>query len=368
MIAAAYHAHSAEADRLQPDRRRETRVANRFDLTQTSLVTTKAKDERKRKWDAKDETGVRYESGPKTVEYYRDVKPIFELELRRRAHSGKSDKPAGNLRPRRRHNGERRRTPGAAGLRHLGARHLCTPRGRQRRQVGYKPLHQHKWSHLPNLASRYVCMMQRAAAYSSGEPMANGSTAGRTTICHTKRSPATRIRFITRERRFRTRRRIANCAHIGYTGSVMPPPDAVKNGKVAPLGDEDKLTLVRWVDLGCPIDLQYDPKSHQRRMTAGRSTSAETTLALTLPKAGENATFDRILVGMHDTGTGIDAASFLVIADFAIDGFEAGENLAKGFKSLSPGVEAETTKPVTTLAKGTLTVSVRTQARQHHAN
>ncbi len=38
----------------------------------------------------------------------------------------------------------------------------------------------------------------------------------------------------------------------------MPPPDAVKAGKVAPLTDEDKLTLVRWIDLGCPIDLEYD--------------------------------------------------------------------------------------------------------------
>ena len=35
-------------------------------------------------------------------------------------------------------------------------------------------------------------------------------------------------------------------------------PDG-KKIKVAPLTDEDRLTLVRWIDLGCPIDLDYDP-------------------------------------------------------------------------------------------------------------
>ena len=29
---------------------------------------------------------------------------------------------------------------------------------------------------------------------------------------------------------------------------------------MAPLTDEDRRTLVRWIDLGCPIDLDYDPQ------------------------------------------------------------------------------------------------------------
>src|SRR5262249_32808680 len=45
-----------------------------------------------------------------------------------------------------------------------------------------------------------------------------------------------------------------------YKGSVMPPPEAVvgtyegldgQKIKVAPLSDEDRRTLVRWIDLGC---------------------------------------------------------------------------------------------------------------------
>src|SRR5262249_47176290 len=50
---------------------------------------------------------------------------------------------------------------------------------------------------------------------------------------------------------------------VDFLGSVMPPPEAVagtykgpdgKRVKVAPLSEEDKLTLARWIDIGCPID------------------------------------------------------------------------------------------------------------------
>ena len=50
-----------------------------FDLTQkTPLLTTKALDQSGKKWDAKDETGLRFDKGIKNVEYFRDVKPILD--------------------------------------------------------------------------------------------------------------------------------------------------------------------------------------------------------------------------------------------------------------------------------------------------
>ena len=45
----------------------------------------------------------------------------------------------------------------------------------------------------------------------------------------------------------------------------MPPARAVEAGKVRPLIDEDRRTIVRWIDLGCPIDLDHDPEHPQRR-------------------------------------------------------------------------------------------------------
>src|SRR5205814_25934 len=68
-----------------------------FDLTmKTSLVTTKKLDESGKKWDAKDQTGLRYETSPKTVEYFKDVKPIFDRSCVA-CHSQKLDKPAAGL-------------------------------------------------------------------------------------------------------------------------------------------------------------------------------------------------------------------------------------------------------------------------------
>jgi hypothetical protein len=84
------------------------------------------------------------------------------------------------------------------------------------------------------------------------------------------------------------------------------------------------------------------------------------TLTLTHPRPGANAALTRILVGMHDYGTGIDAASFTVTADFAIDGVKPGENLAPRFKEKSPGVrEHLLSAPIRALERGAVTVSVR---------
>ena len=52
---------------------------------------------------------------------------------------------------------------------------------------------------------------------------------------------------------------------LDYRGEQMPPPKAVQSGKVQPLTDEDRRTIVRWIDLGCPIDFDYNPAQPQRR-------------------------------------------------------------------------------------------------------
>src|SRR5262249_22010750 len=103
-----------------------------------------------------------------------------------------------------------------------------------------------------------------------------------------------------------------------FTGSIMPPPDAVQSGKVAALTDEDKRTLVRWIDLGCPVDKTFDPKKPQDRGSGWMFDDQRPTLALTYPRAGSNEALTRILVGMHDYGTGLDPASFTATADFAV--------------------------------------------------
>jgi hypothetical protein len=335
-----------------------------FDLTQrTPLVTTKARDESKKKWDAKDETGVRYETGPKTVEYHRDIKPIFARSCVA-CHTEKGGaKPAGDLvldddalvkgQNPASHGGEYT-VPGTY------ARLALDPQGKW----GHEPLHQHKWAHFQTAASRYVFMMQARRSLLiwkvygerldgwQNDDRPYETIPGDPTSLHHKGKPVP----LTKQSR--------ELAHVGYTGSAMPPPEAVKAGQVAPLTDEDKLTLVRWVDLGCPIDLQYDPRNPERVGNGWMLDDQRPTLALTLPKAGHNARFDRILVGAHDTGTGIDPESLTVTADFAIDGRKAGADLSRWFTPVSPGVwEWRLAKPVTELPSGTLRVSVKDRQR-----
>jgi hypothetical protein len=149
-------------------------------------------------------------------------------------------------------------------------------------------------------------------------------------------------------------------ADLDYTGSIMPPPDAVKSGKVKPLSDEDRRTLVRWIDLGCPIDLDYDARDPEKRGHGWRGDDNRPTLTLTYPVVGANPALTRILVGMHDYGTGLDAASFSVKADFAIDGAKPGEELSPRFKEKSEGVrELRLATPIRDLKRGTLTIAVK---------
>src|SRR5262249_20544496 len=130
--------------------------------------------------------------------------------------------------------------------------------------------------------------------------------------------------------------------------------------KVAPLSDEDRLTLVRWIDLGCPIDMDYDPAKPQERGYGWMLDDNRPTLTLTYPKSGANPGLTKFLVGMHDYDTGLDMDSFQVVADFAVDGMAAGQNLASKFKAKTPGVwELTIAKPLTELPKGKLTVVVK---------
>jgi len=144
-----------------------------------------------------------------------------------------------------------------------------------------------------------------------------------------------------------------NRADLDFVGSVMPPPDAVKAGKVAALSDEDRLTIVRWIDLGCPIDL--DPKY------GWMLDDQRPTLTLASPQPGANPALSKILIGMYDYA-GLDPTSFQVIADFAVDGLPAGTNLANQFKETATGVWEMNLKESIRTKRGVLKVSVKDRA------
>jgi hypothetical protein len=156
---------------------------------------------------------------------------------------------------------------------------------------------------------------------------------------------------------------------VGYTGSVMPPPEALAGTyvgpdghkvRVVPLSDEDRRTIFRWIDLGCPIDLDYDKALPHERGFGWMQDDNRPTLTLTYPRPGANPPLTRILIGMHDYDTGLDMDTFQVKADFPLDGAAAGEDLAPKFKGKTPGVwELVLSKPLTDLPRGKVTVSVK---------
>jgi hypothetical protein len=325
-----------------------------FDLTaRTPLVTTKANDESHKKWDAKDESGLRYEKGVKTVEYFRDIRPILDRSCVA-CHTQKSDKPAGNLvldddsivtAQNAAGNGFDFKAPATY------ARLAADPHG----HWGHKPLNRNGWTDLA--ASRYIRLMQ------SRRSLLVWKIFGKRTdgwdnddlLCETVPGDPTSLRQHGKPVADTPHNR--EIAQVGYTGSAMPPPEAVKEGKVKPLSDEDRLTIVRWIDLGCPIDLDHDPKAPGSGWALD---DQRPTLALTYPKAGANADLSRLLVGMHDCDSGIDAATFSVTADFAVDDARPGDDLAGRFRPKGDGVwELKLVKPITELPRGRVTVSVK---------
>jgi hypothetical protein len=352
------HAHSQKPTRFE--RTAASRPAYQvWDLVnRTPLVTTRARDESGKRWDAGHETGLRFEKGVKSVEYLRDVKPILERSCAA-CHTKKSGKPPGNLVLDA--DGEMVQVENSGRLPGTYYRLAADEPAR----FGHKPVGWPSWGY-PQ-ASRYVRKFQSRRSllvwkvfgkrldgfHNDDHPSEPKPGAG--TLAWKGKS----VDVNTYKAR----------ADLDYTGSVMPPPAAVagtyagpegKRVKVAPLTPEDRLTLVRWIDLGCPIDLDYDPAHPERRGHGWMCDDNRPILTLTYPRAGDNAELTRILVGMHDYYTGLDMHSIRVIADFPVDGVTPGRNLAPKLKTKTQGVwEYGLATPITLQHRAKLTVSVK---------
>ena len=143
-----------------------------------------------------------------------------------------------------------------------------------------------------------------------------------------------------------------NDADIDFVGSIMPPPDSGVPG----LTLDEKLTIARWIDLGCPISRPGDEKAKR----GWYLDELRPTLTVTSPRAGSNGPLKQIIIGMHDYYSGLDESSFSVTADFEVDGLKPGTNLASRFEEDDIAVwKLKLKNPLADLADGTLTVSVR---------
>ena len=122
-----------------------------------------------------------------------------------------------------------------------------------------------------------------------------------------------------------------NEADIDYTGDPMPPP----GGPVPPLTADEKLTFVRWIDLGCPIETGQGSGADYGWMLDDQ----RPTVTVSHPRPGHNpGPVDFVRFGLSDAYTGVDLATLSVMADFAAAGRPAGAELADLAGSVGDGI------------------------------
>lgn len=362
------HAHSQEPTPFEKTyaARPDYKV---FDLTaSTPLLTTKAKDESGKKWDTADSTGLRQDKAIKNVEYYRDIRPIFERSCVA-CHTHKAEKPAGGLIL----DDDSKGTLPAFG--HDAGPDVRVPLTYFRLAIGqerYKPKPAHG-PYTQRFQSRRSLLVwkiygQRMDGWTNDD-FPSLTIPGDPKSLRWKGQPIPGLDYNDAQKlAYWIRDHVVD---QDYLGSAMPPPEAVKGTykgpdgkliKVAALSDEDRRTIVRWIDLGCPIDLDpnYNPADAKSKSFGWMGDDQRPTLTLTYPQSGANPPLTRLLVGMADAYSGLDMESFSVVADFPVNNIKPGVNLADKFAVKSQGVwELKLAEPLTSLPKGQVTVTVR---------
>jgi hypothetical protein len=324
-------------------RKQESRILTNSATKDTNSATTR--------WNEDDTVGLKHaKSEIVNVEYFRDVRPIL-LRSCAACHSQKSKEPAGNLvldaddeREQYRHIGK---FPGTYYRIALD----------ERAKHGHKPFGYDSWGY-PN-ASRYIRKFQSRRSLLVWKLFGKRLDGFHNDDHPSPAKPGDRTTLLKAGQPVDPKRNRARW-DLDYEGSSMPPPAAVKAGKVKPLSDEDRRTIVRWIDLGCPIDLDYDAAKPQAAGYGWMLDDNRPILTMTFPRPGTNAKLDRIVIGMHDYYSGLDDSSLRVTATFAIDGVPPGTNLASRFKRPSRGVrELRLSRPIESLRSGEIAVSVR---------
>jgi hypothetical protein len=328
-----------------------------FDLTQaTPLLTSRALDQSGRRWDSDHETGLAYEKSIKNVEYFRDIKPIFDRNCTV-CHSEKNGQPAADLVL---DDDKIVDLPNADDVPGTYYRLAMDFAGR----FGRPPL-TGSWR-TPN-ASRYVRMFQSRRSLLVWKIFGRRADGWTNDDFPTETVPGDPKTLRLRGRSVSDTPANRNRADLDFTGLSMPPPAAVKGTyrgadgkpiKVAGLSDLDRRTIVRWIDLGCPIDLDFDPERPDESGFGWMLDDMRPTLTVSSPRAGANPPVERIIVGMYDYGK-LDLESFRVLADVAVGGIAPGKNLAKEFQRTGSGIWELKLPQALTLAKGRLTVSVK---------
>lgn len=321
-----------------------------WDLVNTTPLVTAKSDGQPRQWDADDETGLRNEAaGVIDVEYHRDIRPILDRSCTA-CHTSQGDaESAAKL--------DLDADDECVTVNNLGefpgtyARLALDERAR----FGIPPVGYDSWGY-PQ-ASRYVRKFQSRRSLLMWKVHGRRLDGFSNDVHPSESKPGSGELTLAGESvpMEKNRHRV----DVDFVGSRMPPPEAVEQGKVAPLTDEDRRTLARWIDLGCPIDLDASFGS-DGPARGWFQDDHRPVITITEPRVDTGQPLSRILVGLHDYYSGLDMKSLRVTADFPVNDVPAEENLADQFQPLTQGVsELRLAQPITSLARGTIVVSIR---------
>ncbi len=123
-----------------------------------------------------------------------------------------------------------------------------------------------------------------------------------------------------------------NQADLDFTGTIMPPPGS----GVPALSEDEKITIARWIDMGCPIDTAEGTPSDAYGWFLD---DQRPTLTLSVPRAGlATSPVTALRFGMADANSGIDSASLSLSADFMVAGRAAGAELADLAVEIDDGI------------------------------
>lgn len=336
-------------------------------IEETPLITDRKRDESGKQWDTEREAGLRkVKGGVVNVEYYRDIRPILERSCVA-CHTHKSDDPPAGLILDDDHLG----TEQAFG--HDSGPSVNVPKT-YFRLAAWKRYTRPRPGEMvaPQAASHYITKFQSRRSLLvwkiygkrldgfQNDDYPTLEKVGDLASLRWKGGKIPELDYGDEEALATYIKRYI--IDSDYNGKPMPPPKAVKEGKVKALTDEDRRTIVRWIDLGCPIDTdpQYQPDDPESKSFGWMGDDQRPTLTLTYPQPGTNRKVDRILVGMTDAYTGLDMDTFSVVADFAIGDTPAGENLAKHFEPVARGIwEWKLKESWTSRKPSTISVSIK---------
>lgn len=348
------HAHSQEPTSFL-DTFAASPEYNIFDLTEsTPLITDKASDESGRRWDVDDETGLAHAPSPVlNVEYFRDIKPILARSCIACHHSHDDHQAAGNL--------DLDADDQIVHLPNEGQWPATYYRlaADDKAKFGHPPvIHNRTWRQ--SNASRYIRKFQSRRSLLVWKIYGARLDGWHNSDFPTARIPGDPDSLEQAGLPVENTQANRDRSDLDYNGASMPPREAVVDGTVEPLSDQDRRTLVRWIDLGCPIDYDYDPDMPDRRGYGWMCDDLRPTLTLTSPRRGENRKLTRVAIGYYDAFSGIAPGTLSITADFEIDGHAPGTELRPLFTEQSSGVIThDLAQPIHDLEKGTLVVSVK---------